>query len=312
MQPRRQSPQDRPSLTTKWPNKAWRRLGPPKRDLRAKVSRNATPSRINHGSFKSRHRKWPRKAGSNLYVLPSRSHNPFSSGTNQQGRGSKAQKWSRKAMGSKLFVLPSNALNPSLVRFKESAFFVKWCGTGRTSKEIVERWVSSFPDLITVRQLQNDFLFIECVDATLKQSFTKGSPLFCQGSTFHYLDWKPGFDPAQHRFEKTPVWLSLVGLPSKYWCPEALLKIGDSLGFLAGIEADFFKGQNGDVANMYVEIDLSKGFYSELEIISELGRWKQKVSRFGKGVPGKCILRNQIVNNSSLATSIGFINLPLQ
>lgn len=106
-----------------------------------------------------------------------------------------------------------------------------------------------------MRQLQNDFLFIECVDATLKKTITKGSPLFCQGSTFHFLDWKLGFDPAQHRFEKTLVWLSLVGLPSEYWCLESLLKIGDALGFLVGIEAYFFKEQNGDVANIYVEID---------------------------------------------------------
>lgn len=34
--------------------------------------------------------------------------------------------------------------------------------------------------------------------------------------------------------------------------------------------------------------------------------------RLGKVVPGKCLLRNQIVNNSSLAASFGVINIPLQ
>lgn len=225
---------------------------------------------------------------------------------------SKDQKWNRKSMGSKMFVLPFDSLNPTIDHLKENAFFAKWCGTRGSSKNILYWWKSSFPDLISVRQMQNDFLFIECVDVPLKKAITKGSPLFFQGSTFHFLDWKPGFDPVQHRFDKTPIWLSLVGLPSKFWCPKSLLKIGDALGFLVGIEADFLKGLKGDIAKIYVETDLSKGFYSELEIISELGRWKQKVIRLGNGVPSKCLLRNQIVNNSSLVTSLGALNLPLQ
>lgn len=90
------------------------------------------------------------------------------------------------------------------------------------------------------------------------------------------------------------------------------MKIGDALGFLVGIEVDFFESQKGDIANIYVEIDLSKGFYSELEIISDLGRWKQKVIRLGKALSGKCLLRNQIVNNSSLAVSLGALNIPPQ
>lgn len=60
------------------------------------------------------------------------------------------------------------------------------------------------------------------------------------------------------------------------------MKIGDALGSLVGIEADFMKGLKGDIANIYVEIDLKKGFYSELEIISELGRWNQKVLRWAR------------------------------
>lgn len=60
------------------------------------------------------------------------------------------------------------------------------------------------------------------------------------------------------------MWLSLVGLPSEFWCLEALLKIGDALGSLISIEEDFLNGLKGDMANIYVGIDLKLGFYSEL------------------------------------------------
>lgn len=172
--------------------------------------------------------------------------------------------------------------------------------------------MSSFPGLITIRPLQNDFFFLECVDSSLKKVITKGCLLFFQGSSFNFINWKPGFIPANHRFEKSPVWLSLVGLPSKFWFPKALVKIGDALGTLVGIEEDFLKGLKGDVANIYVEIDLQKGFYSVLEIISDMGRWKQRVQRLGKQIPGKCILWNQLIKNSSIAASTGAIHLTHQ
>lgn len=146
--------------------------------------------------------------------------------------------------------------------------------------------------MVSIRPMQNDFYFLECIDSTLKESIIHGSPIFYLGSSFHFIDWKPGFDPINHRIKKSPVWLSLVGLPSEFWCAEALLKIGDALGFLVGIEEDFLNGKKGDVANVYVEIDLERGFYGELEIESEVGRWKQKVIRLTDGVPSKCILRN--------------------
>lgn len=193
-------------------------------------------------------------------------------------------------MGSKLFVLPSDSINTMVVRFQENAFFAQWCGVGRNNKEIISWWTSSFPSLITVRPLQNDFFLLECVDSSLKKVITEGCPLFFQGSSFNFINWKPGFDSVNHRFEKSPVWLSLVGLPLEFWCPEALVKIGDALGTLVGIEEDFLKGLKGDVANIYVEIDLHKGFYNFLEIISEMERWKQKVQRLGNHIPGKCIL----------------------
>lgn len=142
LQPSRQRLQNRLPLSTGLPNRDSCTMGVYNRGLRAKDSRNAFPSR-SKPSFER-----------------------------------KDQKWSRKSMGSKLFVLPSDSLNPSLVCLKENAFFVKWCGTGGTSKYIMDWWKSSFLVLIVVRQMQNDFLFIECVDVTIKKSITKGSPLF--------------------------------------------------------------------------------------------------------------------------------------
>lgn len=121
---------------------------------------------------------------------------------------------------------------------------------GDCKKDIMKWWSQSFPGMVSVRSLQNDFLFIECKDSTLRSSIIYGSPIFYLGSTFHLIEWKPGFDPDNYRIRRSPIWLSLVGLPSEYWCMEALLKIRDALGALVGIEEDFLTGKHGDVANM--------------------------------------------------------------
>lgn len=72
------------------------------------------------------------------------------------------------------------------------------------------------------------------------------------------------------------------------------------MGCLVGIEVDFLNGKLGDVENIYVEIDLDFGFYGELEIISEVGRWKQKDTKLRNRFHGKCHLRDQITARGSL------------
>lgn len=60
-----------------------------------------------------------------------------------------------------------------------------------------------------------------------------------------------------------------------------------------------------------IEIDLDFGLYGELEIVSEVGRWQQKVKRLTERIPSKCLLREQIVSGTSLRGSIGPLPHPI-
>lgn len=89
-----------------------------------------------------------------------------------------------------------------------------------------------------------------------------------------------------------------------------MIRIRDALGTFLGIEEDFLNGQAGDVANLLVEVDSKSGIYKELEILSEFGRWKQRVEILKIRNLGQCVLRENMKTSYSLPPT-GLNNLQI-
>ncbi|GLJ43817.1 hypothetical protein SUGI_0912280 [Cryptomeria japonica] len=117
--------------------------------------------------------------------------------------------------------------------------------------------------------------------------------------SFSRFKWNHSFNPRKHRHVKKQLWISLIGLPSEFWHLDALIRIGDALGASLGVEEEFLNDLTGDIANLLVEVDANMGIYQNIEIISELGKWIQRIEILQDGIIGKYLLRENMKEGCS-------------
>ena len=79
--------------------------------------------------------------------------------------------------------------------------------------------------------------------------------------------WHSNFDPLRERITKRHLWVLLPHLPFPLWNRQILEGIGDTIGRFISVEDDFHLIFDKRVAKILVELDISRGLPTEVEIL---------------------------------------------
>ncbi|GLJ50856.1 hypothetical protein SUGI_1083340 [Cryptomeria japonica] len=97
--------------------------------------------------------------------------------------------------------------------YNARGLFGKWFGYGVPSSEI-QQWLKSLTgNQISIMNLENDFLFINCNTADLKENLLKNNLRFFKGYCFKFFNWKPNFSPKDVEKIRVPKWIRLPNMP---------------------------------------------------------------------------------------------------
>ena len=79
--------------------------------------------------------------------------------------------------------------------------------------------------------------------------------------------WHANFDPARERIKKRHLWTLLPGLPFPLWNRSLLEGVGNTIGRFVVLDEDFMSSYDKRLAQILVEIDISRGLPANVEIL---------------------------------------------
>ncbi|GLJ10893.1 hypothetical protein SUGI_0137460 [Cryptomeria japonica] len=149
--------------------------------------------------------------------------------------------------------------------YNARGLFGKWFGYGVSSSEI-QQWLKSLTrNQISIMNLENDFLFINCNMADLKENLLKNNLRFFKGYCFKFFNWKPNFSPKDVEKIRVPKWIRLPNMLVELIHKEILKKLGEFLGGFEGLEDNYL--ESSDI-NILANIEIGKSTFVPIKIIT--------------------------------------------
>jgi hypothetical protein len=106
------------------------------------------------------------------------------------------------------------------------------------------------------------------------------------GSSIMLKRWRMEFNPDNDYFPLRHLWVLLPGLPLHFWNEDALREIGNSLGKTITVDTSSRSGSSRLLGRVLVEIDITKGLPSTLEIEWRGRKIHQQLDYLG--IPFRC------------------------
>ncbi|GLJ10888.1 hypothetical protein SUGI_0137330 [Cryptomeria japonica] len=149
--------------------------------------------------------------------------------------------------------------------YNARGLFGKWFGYGVPSSKI-QQWLKSLTgNQISIMNLENDFLFINCNTTNLKENLLKNNLRFFKGYCFKFFNWKPNFSPKDVEKIRVPKWIRLPNMPVELIHKEILKKLGEFLGGFEGLEDNYL--ESSDI-NILANIEIGKSTFVPIKIIT--------------------------------------------
>ncbi|GLJ54047.1 hypothetical protein SUGI_1156850 [Cryptomeria japonica] len=149
--------------------------------------------------------------------------------------------------------------------YNARGLFGKWFGYGVPSLKI-QQWLKSLMgNQISIMNLENDFLFINCNTTDLKKNLLKNNLRFFKGYCFKFFNWKPNFSPKDVKKIRVPKWIRLPNMPVELIHKEILKKLGEFLGGFEGLEDNYL--ESSDI-NILANIEIGKTTFVPIKIIT--------------------------------------------
>ena len=79
--------------------------------------------------------------------------------------------------------------------------------------------------------------------------------------------WQSGFDPLTERVTVRHLWVLLPALPFPLWNKDVLINLTNLLGRFVALERDFHLIYDKRLAKILVEVDITKGLISKIDIV---------------------------------------------
>ena len=89
--------------------------------------------------------------------------------------------------------------------------------------------------------------------------------------------WHVHFDPLREHIKKRHMWVLLPSLPFPLWSRTVLEGVGNSLGCFVAIEEDFMHAYDKQMAKILIELDLTTGLPTEIEIFCQDRLFQQRL-----------------------------------
>ncbi|GLJ16198.1 hypothetical protein SUGI_0270830 [Cryptomeria japonica] len=148
--------------------------------------------------------------------------------------------------------------------YNARGLFGKWFGFGVPSSEI-QQWLKFLTgNQISIMNLENDFLFINCNTADLKENLLKNNQRFFRGYCFKFFNWKPNFSPKDVKKIRVPKWIRFPNMPVELIHKEILKKLGEFLGGFEGLEDNYL--ESSDI-KILANIEIGKSTFVPIKII---------------------------------------------
>ncbi|GLJ45610.1 hypothetical protein SUGI_0960080 [Cryptomeria japonica] len=149
--------------------------------------------------------------------------------------------------------------------YNACGLFGKWFDYGVPSSEI-QQWLKSLTgNQISIMNLENDFLFINCNTADLKENLLENNQRFFKGYCFKFFNWKPNFSPKDVEKIRVPKWIRLPNMPVELIHKEILKKLGEFLGGFEGLEDNYLESS---YINILANIEIGKSTFVPIKIIT--------------------------------------------
>nr|DAD32628.1 TPA_asm: hypothetical protein HUJ06_011479 [Nelumbo nucifera] len=154
--------------------------------------------------------------------------------------------------------------------------------TGLSTLQLLEIW--KLEDVVDIIGLRNEFyLFRFSSESDFRRVWSSG-PFFMDQQCLVLKKWWPDFDPERESMSFAQVWVRLPQLPLKYWEPEVVLQVANTIG--QPIKFDRTTEDGRDLIRFCVEVNLNLPLPLGAKIHDgEEGFWWQ---RFKYEIPYLC------------------------
>ncbi|GLJ11286.1 hypothetical protein SUGI_0150600 [Cryptomeria japonica] len=175
--------------------------------------------------------------------------------------------------------------------YNAHGLFGKWFDYGVPSSKI-QQWLKSFTgNQISIMSLENDFLFINCNTADLKDNLLKNNQRFFKGYCFKFFNWKPNFSPKDVEKIRVPKWIRFPNMPVELIHNEVLKKLGEFLGGFEGLEDNYL--ESFDI-KILANIEIGKSTFDPIKIITNHSIYEIKPeTTVNDFIPRTCISSDQ-------------------
>ncbi|GKV08919.1 hypothetical protein SLEP1_g20489 [Rubroshorea leprosula] len=118
-----------------------------------------------------------------------------------------------------------------------------------------------------------DFFLVRFQDENDLHKVVYGGPWFVGPYYLTIRRWEPNFNPSKATFSTTVIWARLPELPTEFYDPETLIRIGNKIGNLLRVDAHTIHHTRGQYARLCVQVDINKPLITHVRI----GKHKQRV-----------------------------------
>ncbi|GKV25513.1 hypothetical protein SLEP1_g34945 [Rubroshorea leprosula] len=141
-----------------------------------------------------------------------------------------------------------------------------------------------------------DFFLVRFQDENDLHKVVYGGPWFVGPYYLTIRRWEPNFNPAKATFSTTVIWARLPELPTEFYDPETLIRIGNKIGNLLRVDAHTIHHTRGQYARLCVQVDINKPLITHVRI----GKHKQRV--LYEGIQTLCFKCGKIGHKESQCT----------